>query len=103
MGDFDAAIDAVDTFDLTPHPARPAGDKVLFSTPCTFPSTSEGFEGGFNVNGAVECGKIASRISEGMIEMDVSEEDGCDTLFFLHGVSSLVTSPKGEYGKYGVY
>ena len=102
MSDFDAAIDAVDTFDLTPRPARPAGDNVLFSTPCTFPSTSEGFEGGFNVNGAVEYGKTPSRISEGMMEMDVSEEDGCDTLFFLHGVSSLVTSPKGKYGKYGV-
>ena len=34
------------------------------------------------------------------MEMDVSKKDGCDTLFLLHGVSSLVTSPKGEYGKY---
>ena len=103
MSDFDAAIGAVDTFDLTLRPARPAGDNVLFPTPCTFPSTKEGFNGGFNVNGAVEYGKTASRISEGMMEMDVSKEDGCDTLFFLHGVSSLVTSsPKREYGQYDV-
>ena len=61
MSDFNTAINAVDTFDLTPRPARPAGDNVLFSTPCTFPSTREGFEGGFNVNGAVEYGKCQSQ------------------------------------------
>ena len=49
MSDFDTAIDAVDTFDLTPRGACPSGGNVLFSTPSTFPSTSEGFERGFNV------------------------------------------------------
>ena len=91
MSDLNTALDAVDTFDLTPRAARPAGSNVLFGTPSTFLSTSEGFGGGFNEGGAVEYGKPASRISEGMMEMDVSEEDGCDTLFFLPGVSTLTT------------
>ena len=91
MSDFNTALDAVDTFDLTPRAARPAGGNVLFSTPSTFPSTSEGFGGGFKAGDAVEYGKPSSRISEGMMDMDVSEEDGCDTLFFLPGVSALTT------------
>ena len=66
MSDFDTAIDAVDTFDLTPLPGSPGvGDNVMFCTPCTFHQLSKVRGGGVNVNGAVEYGKTTSRIFGG--------------------------------------
>ena len=90
MSEFDLTP-AVDEFDLTPRAStRPARGDVLFSTPRTLRSdlTSEGFEGGVGVDGAGEYGKPdaeRARLSDIMEEMDVSEEDGCDTLFFYTG------------------
>jgi hypothetical protein len=80
-----------DEFDLTPRaPARPASGHDVFSAPSALPLTSEGFEeGGFGVMEAAEHGKPTTRLSEVMEEMDVSEEDGCDILFYLPGPSSV--------------
>jgi hypothetical protein len=78
-----------DEFDLTPRPAsRSAASNVGFRTPRSASDmTSEGFGGGFGDLDAVEYGKPTtagqSRSMDVTDEMDVSEDDGCDKLFFL--------------------
>ena len=83
----------MDEFDLTPRaPTRPVAGTVLFNTPGvpqTGGFTSEGFGGGFSLprEEGQEYGKHYDNreLSNVMEEMEVSEEDGCDTLFHHKG------------------
>ena len=77
--------DSDDPFDLTPRAAaRSTSGNVLFSTPgaATNVTSSEGFEGGFG-SGLEEYGKSDMSMPDTAEEMDVSDDDGRDSLFHM--------------------